>query len=61
MRTVSAVGHLDIDGRGEPLRQYGVMFDVTERLEGERSPDAPRPNERRKRRGRASPGISTTR
>ena len=36
VRAISAVGHVEIDASGRPLRQYGVMFDVTERLEAER-------------------------
>ena len=37
VRTISAVGHLEVDASGAPLRQYGVMFDVTERVEAERA------------------------
>ena len=34
VRAISAVGHLEIDASGRPLRQYGVMLDVTERQRG---------------------------
>jgi PAS domain S-box-containing protein len=37
VRAISAVGHVEIDASGRPLRQYGVMLDVTERLEAERA------------------------
>jgi PAS domain S-box-containing protein len=37
VRAISAVGHLEIDENGRPLRQYGVMLDVTERQEAERA------------------------
>jgi two-component system nitrate/nitrite sensor histidine kinase NarX len=37
VRAISAVGHLEVDAAGRPLRQYGVMFDVTERVEAERA------------------------
>jgi PAS domain S-box-containing protein len=36
VRAISAVGHVEVDASGRPLRQYGVMFDVTERLEAEK-------------------------
>jgi len=36
VRAIRADGHLEIDASGRPLRQYGVMFDVTERLEAEK-------------------------
>ena len=35
VRNVSAAGHLEVSPGGAPLRQYGVMFDVTERVETE--------------------------
>jgi PAS domain S-box-containing protein len=37
VRAISAVGHLEVDAGGAPLRQYGVMFDVTERIDAERA------------------------
>ena len=37
VRVISAVGHLEIDESGRPLRQYGVMLDVTERQEAEKA------------------------
>ena len=37
VRTISAVGHLEVSDGGAPLRQYGVMFDITERIEAERA------------------------
>jgi PAS domain S-box-containing protein len=37
VRAITAVGHLEVDASGRPLRQYGVMFDVTERLQAEKA------------------------
>jgi signal transduction histidine kinase len=37
IRNITAVGHLEVAPDGTPLRQYGVMFDVTERVEAERA------------------------
>jgi PAS domain S-box-containing protein len=37
VRCLTAEGHLEVDPAGRPLRQYGVMFDVTERVEAERA------------------------
>ena len=36
IRAISAVGHVEVDASGRPLRQYGVMLDVTDRVEAER-------------------------
>ncbi len=37
VRAISAVGHLEVDAGSAPLRQYGVMLDVTERVDAERA------------------------
>jgi PAS domain S-box-containing protein len=37
VRYVSAVGHLELDPAGGPLRQYGVMLDLTERRRDEQA------------------------
>jgi PAS domain S-box-containing protein len=37
VRSISAVGHLELDPDGAPLRQYGVMLDFTERRRDEQA------------------------
>jgi PAS domain S-box-containing protein len=37
VRYISAAGHLELDSAGAPLRQYGVMLDLTERRRDEQA------------------------